>query len=267
MTQAPAPTDPRSQAPLLQQLTRLGLLASRAPANVNLAEMLGNEIDLADSIALASSLSSLERVRPAGNVSLEKPQRQFLNTRGVILRLIANTFEPGDTPVPFTLPAPSAETLSDPAEGVKPFQRFYSLQQSEMDHRITGLRRSLRGSLGYEGPLLTRLAALDRILDDTLGEYSRRVLASLPKLLGEHFTQRREAFLQSAQATQHTQPADWVKPDGWLHAFYQDMQQLLLAELDFRLLPARALLDALLDATPDTLDDVRHKAKATQEPS
>lgn len=243
MTQASAPTDPRSQTPLLQQLASLGLLAGRAPANHSLAELLGDEIDLSDSIALASALSSLDRARPAGNVSMEQPQRQFLNARAGMLRLIANSFEPGVTPAPLSLPPASAETLSD-ADGVKPFLRFYSLQQSEMEHRVSGLRRSLRGALGFEKPALARLAALDRIIDDTLGEYSRRVLATVPKLLGEHFNRRREAFLQS-EAAEHARPADWVIPGGWLHGFHRDMQQLLLAEMDFRLLTARALLDAL----------------------
>ena len=98
MTQASAPTDPSSQPPLLQQLASLGLLGSRIPANPGLAELLGNEIDLADSIALASTLASLDRARPLGNASLEPPQRQFLNARGGMLRLIASSFEPGDTP-------------------------------------------------------------------------------------------------------------------------------------------------------------------------
>lgn len=241
----PAPAETRSQTPLLQQLARHGLLANRAPNQHNLAELLGSEIDLSDSIALASALASLERPKTIGQVSMEAPQRQFLNARAGMIRVIANSFEPGDTPVPFSLPKADDATLSDPAEGLKLFQRFYSLHQSEMDHRTGNLRKSLRGSLELERPALAKLAALDRIVDDTLGHYSRRVLAVVPKLLGEHFYARRQTFLQSGDATHHAEPIDWVKPGGWLSDFYQDTRELLLAELDFRLLPARALLDAL----------------------
>lgn len=245
MTQASAPADPRSQSPLLQQLESRGLLASRTSAKHNLAELLGNEIDLSDSITLASALASLDGAKPAGSASMEAPERQFLNVRAGLLRVIATSFEPGDNPAPFSLPRADAATLNDPAEGVKLFQRFYSLLQSEMDHRTTNLRKSLRGSIAWEGSALAKLATLDRIVDDTLGDYSRRVLGVVPKLLGEQFYARREAFLQSDDATHQLEPADWVKPGGWLNHFHQDMRELLLAEMDFRLLPARALLDAL----------------------
>lgn len=258
MTQAPAPTDPRSQAPLLQQLAALDLLGSRIPSSPGLAQLLGDEIDLADSITLASALTSLDRARPMGNASMEAPQRQFLNARAGMLRLIANCFEPGEAPAPYPLPQPTTETLSDPAEGFKPLQRFYSLLQSELDHRASTLRRSLRAAMGYEGPALIKLAALDRIIDDTLGDYSRRVLATVPKLLGEHFRRQREIFLQSDDAAQQTRPADWMQADGWMHDFYRDMQTLLLTELDFRLLPARALLDSLQDALPTDREQQEH---------
>ncbi|MFT5574551.1 MAG: hypothetical protein ACI89D_000058 [Bermanella sp.] len=246
-----APTESQSQAPLMQQLAGLGLLGSTAPASSNLAELVGGQIDLFDSIALASTLASLDRPKTLGDASFESPQRQFLNARGGMIRLIANCFEPGDAPAPHTLPAPDAEFLKNPVEGAKPFIRFYSLLQSEMDHRIGRLRQSLRASLGLEDQPLPKLAVLDRILDDTLSDYSRRVLVVLPKLLGDHFKASCANFIESQDnAEQHSEAASWLKPGAWLHSFNQDMQQLLLTELDFRLLPARALLDALDTQNP-----------------
>lgn len=244
MTQVP--TDSRSQAPLLQQLAGLGAAsANSVPATSNLAELVGGQIDLFDSIALASTLASLDRAKSEGNASFDSPQRQFLNTRGGMIKLIANCFEPGDTPAPYTLPAPDANTVKNPVEGAKPFLRFYSLLQSEMDHRTGRLRKSLRASLGVEDKPLPKLATLDRILDDTLSDYSRKVLVVLPKLLGDHFSRKCANFVESDEAELSTKPASWLEPGAWLQEFNQDMQHLLLTELDFRLLPARALLDAL----------------------
>ncbi len=239
-------TDSTSQAPLLQQLAGLGLLgANSVSAPGNLAELVGGQIDLLDSIALASTLASLDRAKSEGNASFESPQRQFLNARGGMMRLIANCFEPGETPPVHALPLPDADTLKNPAEGAKPFLRFYSLMQSEMDHRTSRLRKSLRASLGLEDKTLPKLAVLDRILDDTLSDYSRKVLVVLPKLLADHFSQCCANFIEAGNVELSAEPASWLEPGAWLHGFNQDMQQLLLTELDFRLLPARALLDAL----------------------
>ena len=245
MSQASAAPDSKSQPALLHTLTSLKLLAGGPTPNYNLAERLGDQINLSDSIALARALMSLDKVKLGDNVSLERPQRQFLNARGGMIRFILRSFEPGETSVPFMLPATNRATLDDPTEGVKPYLRFYSLHQSEMDHRVSKLRKSLRCSLALDGPPRSRLAALDRIVDDTFGEYGRHVLGGVTRLLGEHFSTQRQAFLDSADAEQLTDPAAWTIEGGWIHGFQQDMQQLLLAELDLRLLPARALLDAL----------------------
>lgn len=242
MTQAP--TEDRSHSPLLQHLGKLGLLGNASGAR-SLAELLGDQIDLSDSITLASALASLDRAKVPASRSLERPERQFLNARGGMIRLIANSFEPGEGKVPYSLPAAEEATLRDPVEGVKPFLRFYSLLQSEMDHRSANLRRSLRSVLG-EGPQArVRLAVLDRIVDDILGEYSRGVLAVIPKLLNLHFQTLRSAYLKDGEAEQDATPTSWAKPGGWLHRFNGDMRQTLLAELDVRLMPARALLDAM----------------------
>ena len=245
MSQASRAPDFRNQPPLLQALASMGLLGAEQRTNYNRAELLGDQINLSDSIALARTLTNLENVRASDSVSMERPQRQFLNTRGGMIRFIVRSFESSDTAVPFMLPKANQATLDDPGEGIKPYLRFYSLHQSEMEHRVVSLRKSLRATLALDGPPRSKLATLDRVMDDTLGEYGRRVLSGVPKLLGEHFTQCRQDFLNSAEAEHSTTAAHWLQENGWLHGFQQAMRQLLLAEADLRLLPARALLDAL----------------------
>ncbi|WP_372782705.1 DUF3348 family protein [Litorivivens sp.] len=245
MSQAARAPDIRSQPPLLQKLASMNLLTSGSPASYNLAELLGAQINLSDSISLARALTSLETIKTSDSLSMERPQRQFLNARGGMIRFVLRSFEANETAIPFMLPQANQTTLDDPAEAIKPYQRFYSLHQSEMDHRVTTLRKSLRASLALDGPPRSKLANLDRILDDTLGEYGRKVLARLPKMLVARFALHREEFLNSATADQPIAPANWQHSGGWLHGFHQDIKQLLLAELDLRLLPARALLEAL----------------------
>ena len=40
-------------------------------------------------------------------------------------------------------------------------------------------------------------------------------------------------------------PARWMQPGGWLARFCADMQRVLLAELDLRLMPVAGLVAAL----------------------
>lgn len=101
---------------------------------------------------------------------------------------------------------------------------------------------------------LARLAALDEALRDTLSVAIRRRLAVIPQLLGQRF----DALLrEQGERRNDAGPADhaelptaetweqWRQPGGWLGRFLQDMQGLLLAELELRLLPVLGLIEAV----------------------
>ena len=97
----------------------------------------------------------------------------------------------------------------------------------------------------FEGPDFIKLGNLDRILEDTLRDYVRTVLGGMSAALTKTYQQRRQEFLSSDLAEQQTEAEAWLQEGGWLYEFHRDIQQLLIAEIDFRLLPVRALLDAL----------------------
>ena len=99
--------------------------------------------------------------------------------------------------------------------------------------------------MAFEGPDFIKLGNLDRILEDTLRDYIRSVLAGMSGMLAKQYKQRRDEFLNSELSGQQSEPESWLQEGGWLHDFHQDIQRLLIAEIDFRLLPVRALLDAL----------------------
>lgn len=248
MTQAPAQTP--IDIPLLQELAARDCLVTKKPASYNLAELLGAQIDLADSIALAQALTALDRDKHSASASMEAAQKQLLNARGGMIRFVLRSFGAADEALagkaaPFELPPATQATLGEPKEAIKLYRRFYSLHQSEMEHRVSRLRTSLRASMTFEGPDFIKLGNLDRILEDTLRDYVRTVLGGMSAALTKTYQQRRQEFLSSDLAEQQTEAEAWLQEGGWLYEFHRDIQQLLIAEIDFRLLPVRALLDAL----------------------
>jgi len=105
-------------------------------------------------------------------------------------------------------------------------------------------------------PALARLAGLDAVMETALATRERAVLASVPTLLEDrHATLRKSQRAALAQlvveadsapgtsAEKAEEPADAVAP--WLDGFRKDMHSVLLAELELRLQPVTALLDAL----------------------
>lgn len=239
-------TSPATDNRLQCYLSGRGLV-SAPNASRNLAEKLSQMIDLSDSISLSESLRSLAKVgvlEPRSEGASDHRQ-VFLDARGAMLSFIATSFVSDASSVPFLLPRANAETLVDTAAGFQPFQRFYSLHQSEMDQRIAVLRKSLRAELSMRSVALAQLAALDRMMADTLADNSRRVLAALPRLLSKRFRELAAEHLAACGGADFGKPDSWSESEGWLGQFNQEMQSLLLAELDFRLLPALGLLEAL----------------------
>ena len=70
-------------------------------------------------------------------------------------------------------------------------------------------------------------------------------------LLEQRFKQLLQAYLQKTDAASRTEPHHWLISGGWLALFYQDMLELLLAELDVRLQPVVGLLEALNEHNPN----------------
>jgi hypothetical protein len=145
-------------------------------------------------------------------------------------------------------------------------QRYSTLQQT-METNIGGLRRRLRSVLAATSPALNRLAVVDAAMEQALTARERTLLAGIPGLLEPHFDRVRRAGQVAADPapdgvlpavapgakgadTEGSDPKKAVdKPmftvGPWLDVFRQDMQSVLLAELEIRLEPIEALLEAL----------------------
>jgi hypothetical protein len=99
----------------------------------------------------------------------------------------------------------------------------------------------VRESVSGFSPALAQLAALDTALGDPISAHTRRIFAVVPRLLQKRFEFLIEQYRQASAGNQREQNL-WHQT----HAqFRSDMQGLLLAEIDTRLLPVLGLIEAL----------------------
>jgi hypothetical protein len=140
----------------------------------------------------------------------------------------------------------------EPAADFSSHRSRYLARQQAMEAGIGPLRDRLRSTLSARSLAMARLAAVDTVMEQALGAQERSLLATVPTLLETRF-KRLQA--QAAQADSGTTDAPHdhgeVPPDPWQDVFRRDMQEVLLAELDFRMQPVEGLLAALRMRPPD----------------
>lgn len=143
-----------------------------------------------------------------------------------------------------------ADTVDAPAAtDFAPYRRRCIDLQQAMERAIAPLRQRVRGAVGRRSPALGRLAAIDAVLEGVLGAQQQALLAMMPTLLQTHFDRLRQAPSRSPAAQGPNAPAPSL---DWLDTFHHDMQRLLLAELELRLLPLQGLLEAADPPAPGT---------------
>lgn len=229
--------------------------------NPQFADKLGELISLSDAIVLAESLRGLKK-KPFTAVHSDNDANDvFMQTRAAMLAFIINSFVlegEGSSEVsasPFILPRPNRDTLDDPNAGFVAYQRFYSLHQSEMDHQVVTLRRQLQQIMSGRSHQLAQLATLDSSMAETIADFSRRAFAGIPHLLAKRFYFLNQQYRDmpsehidlepvSANSAQ-SETARWLQKGEWLDRFIREMQAVLLAELELRLLPVIGLIEAL----------------------
>lgn len=123
-----------------------------------------------------------------------------------------------------------------------PWRRHYLSQQQSMQARIGPLRSRVRAALTARSAALARLAALDAVFEQALGEREQHLLATVPALLERHFAPSDPALQLASAPPLPPQQADARRAP---EAQRRLMQQLLLAELELRLQPVAGMVDAL----------------------
>ena len=210
------------------------------------AQRLGLLVDLADSVTLSESLRGLHRIAyEATSISQTEVQQEFLKQRKAAIKAITRSFEVRPGLVPFKLPIPKADFTIEEASKFEPYQRFYTLHQSEIEFKTQKLRTNIRQQISGYSFGLAQLAELDQTLSKSMTLHTRKRFSVVPKLLKLRFEQLLKVHLQNVDVSEvEDHPVNWAKPGAWLSQFYEEMQQLLLAEVEIRMQPALGLVEA-----------------------
>ena len=99
----------------------------------------------------------------------------------------------------------------------------------------------MRSEAAGLSPALAQLCALDAMLGDPVSLHARKVLAVIPKLLGQRFEYWLQQYQQALAAEQDQQHV-WAP---YHEQFCQEIQGTLLGEIEDRLLPILGLLEAI----------------------
>jgi hypothetical protein len=227
MTQTPA-HNIAGTTRLTQLLARLD--AGRVSTQVVTPEQrLSRLIDLSDAIRLARAL-----LGPAGSVDstfaetdIASIRNDYLQVRGRLLENIIASLDTANPAGQRRLPGPVQ--TNDPPTELGRYQRFYAAHQRELDFRIDRLQERVRLAAANTSPGLKHLAQLDSTLGELLANTARRHFAAIPGLIASRHLQLNNTF-----------------PPPLAHAgLCRELKQLLLAEIDARLLPVLGLVEAM----------------------
>lgn len=153
------------------------------------------------------------------------------------------SINPGKTGI--ELPTPKPGALTKDAAAYEPYRRYLSAQQRDMELSVRSLRTKVREQISKASPRLKPLVDLDAALDGILCERESKLLSTVPLLLKRRFDQLLKAHQQTRPSTQQDDNPDlWMKPGAWLARFCSELQTVLLAELNVRLLPTVGLIEA-----------------------
>jgi hypothetical protein len=211
---------------LVRLLSRLAGTDLREPRQAT-ADRLSQWFGWTDAISLSAALdgvpaASSSRLRPSASAE----ERECNRAREALAKAIAQ------------------DGAVAAATEFAPFRRRYLALQQAMEASVGPLRGRLRAALAARSPAMARLAAVDVVMEQVLAGREHSLLAGVPALLEKHFTRLSEDGLSMAAA-----PSGEAHAGVWLHVFRKDMQNVLLAELDFRFQPAEGLLEAFREAT------------------
>jgi hypothetical protein len=212
------------------------------------AERLGQLFDLAGSIRLCA----VHERGPAAPLetpvlSREAVKEEFLRVRASIISSALGRFAPGASSLRLRFPATPADLTVEEAMAPEPYLAFYAAQQRDIDFRIRNLQAATREAIAGFSAGLARLAALDAALADPLAARARALFATVPRLLQGRF----QLLLREYRQAIGQQPPAAEQWDKTIARFRADMQGVLLAEIETRLLPTLGLIEALEDYEGD----------------
>lgn len=235
-------------SPLIRLLARLAEVDAPDTRQA-FAERLSQWLGWTDAISLSTALkASAAGSRPVDQdaAAEESPQeRECQRVRASLAKALADDPVPSGRARSGRPPARPDPSMDLPTDFASYRRRYFSRQQA-MDAAIGPLRAQLRSTLTQRSPELARLAAVDAVMEQALGERERTLLSMVPVLLEKRFEHLRLAAQAEAADSDPDLPAPTEPRAGaWLETFRQDMHSVLDAELDLRWQPIAGLLEAL----------------------
>lgn len=240
MTQA-APQLSANSSRLVRYLNELSV-ANTAISPGHFAQRLAQLIDFSASIALAGTHGKLQTLafEPTG-IPGAAAEAEFLRVRAAMMQSVIKSIATGTGPGRSRLPEPAGLQETDPATACAPYLKFYAAHQAQLEFKTRNVQSHIRDLATGLSPELARLCALDAALGDTLAQHSRKFFTEIPRLLGQHFEHLLHENPQPGAEQQENQEA-WT---GLHERFRAEMQGLLLAEIEARLLPVLGLIEAI----------------------
>jgi len=239
---------------LLQFLSDMAV--SEIPlTQTHFSERLGRLIDIGESMKLSAFHDDLPGItaKPTTEINTS-PKKEVMHIRQLLIKSIAESFIMPEGSSRIELPIFKEDTPLEQLATFEPYQRFYLSHQREFENKLQRLQSRVKGLISELSNDLAQLAALDEVIKMTLLPHTRKYLTVIPKLLEKRFdvllqtylTEHEEAIDEIKQNQPNTEiQQKWTQANGWLNHFFIDMQGLLLAELELRLLPVMGLLEAV----------------------
>ena len=160
------------------------------------------------------------------------------------MRLLhADLVQSAQVPAQLRRPMPTGEAQRDMEPEYGPFRQRYLELQRRIEWRVEPFRQHCRVVLSQTSARLKHLAALDMAMEQVLAAREKMLLATVPAQI-----ERRFSSSKKAHATASKDAAQGVGP-AWLARFEREFQELLLAEVEFRLLPVRGLVEAFANTS------------------
>ena len=168
-----------------------------------------------------------------------------LQTQAAIVESIVRSFSPDRALSRIKRPVPLETAPTDAAATRDAYVKFYAAHQRQIDLKVQKLQTQVRDAASGLSPRLSQLATLDTVLGDTLTPYSRNALSALPKLVAQRFDHMLNKY-NDAQNQPQNPAAQWMQ---MLNTYLGELQEMLLAETETRLLPILGLIETINEDT------------------
>lgn len=145
------------------------------------AEQLSQWLGWTDAISLSAALNSTATAtRPGTKAAASTEEDEFHRLRAALAHAIADE----------GAPTRGSHPMDTSSADFSSYRRRYFAKQQTMDTAIGALRGRLRSSLAARSADATRLAAVDALMEQVLGERERSLLSIVPVLLEKHLDRK-----------------------------------------------------------------------------